>query len=497
MFRPSLPTRRTLAATAMVVLGAMTVTSCSSSAHPAASPSQTMPAGLETYYAQHLDWSTCDEPDLQGLECARLTVPLDYDAPDGDTVELAVARAAAKHSQGSVVINPGGPGDSGVDFVPQVVQASSKIADALDVVGFDPRGVGRSTAVTCDGVAPIDADTSTDEARAAAVAQWATYGQGCADLTGPLLGHVDTISAARDMDVLRAALGESTLTYLGLSYGTRLGQTYAALFPQRVGRTVLDGAYPATLTPADLRDSATAQDQALRAYVAACQGSRDCPLPGSVDDGTAHLTALVTQVQASLVGSGTDQATADLVPLLVLSATGRAELWDGLTAALRAYADGDGGVAMLELATTLGFVGGDSAQVSGATAAVLCADAGRGLDPAAFALDEQIDPLVLSAWNGSWEAVACADWPTPAGRVLDSYAAAGAPPIVVIGNTVDPSTPYAWAQQMASSFSSGVLVTYDGVGHTALYSGSTCALGLVEAYLVDGTVPAEGTVCTT
>ena len=210
------------------------------------------PDGLETFYEQRLVWSSCEGD----FECSSLTVPLDYAEPDGATIDLALLRSPASGtSQGSLVVNPGGPGGSGVDYaMTAAMVVSGPVREAYDVVGFDPRGVARSAPITCLTDEEMDTylssdpspDDAAEEAAGAELAQ--DFAEACGEAAPDLVRHVSTPEAARDIDVLRAALGDETLTYLGASYGTFLGATYAALFPDRVGRLVLEGAVDPQLT---------------------------------------------------------------------------------------------------------------------------------------------------------------------------------------------------------------------------------------------------------
>ncbi|MCL2454476.1 MAG: alpha/beta hydrolase [Micrococcales bacterium] len=475
---------------------------------PVASSAATeAPPGLEAYYSQQLDWKECD--DDRSLQCATMTVPMDYTDPGGETIEIAVARSQARNSQGSVVINPGGPGASGVDMVSYVASsAGKKLRESLDVVGFDPRGVQRSSAVACvdgeqmDAVMSFDIDGSTERGRAAATAMWTELGAACLENTGPLLGHVDTISAARDMDVLRAVLGETTLTYLGFSYGTQLGAVYAALFPERAGRLVLDGALSPTMTSLEASvGQAGGFESALRAYAEDCLTSASCPLRGSVDEAVAQVGAILTRARTNPIDTGTDRAlTGTLAFLGVAMPLYSQDYWPYLTQALSAVIRDNDGSRLLWLADIYADREQDgtySTNSMEAFIAIGCADDRGDADPAAMAAEaEQIRAVAPTVWEYfSWTALECAAWPTPPAQPLESYAAEGAPPIVVIGTTNDPATPYQWAKDLAALLSSSVMVTREGEGHTAYLSGNSCITALVDSFLVDGTVPKDGTTC--
>ena len=250
--------------------------------------------GLERFYEQQLDWGPCERGDG---ECAELEVPMDYEQPDGRTLEIAVLRVPAKdEAAGSLVVNPGGPGGSGVDYAAAAdFIVSDQIRRHFDVVGFDPRGVGRSEPIDClsdaemDDYLAKDPTPDTPEEKAAGERAQQDFADGCEAKSGELLGHVSTADAARDMDVLRAVLGDGKLTYLGKSYGTYLGTIYADLFPDRVGRLVLDGVLPPDATSEEVAiGQAKGFDTATRAWAQDCVDD-DCPLGSSADEVVEHV----------------------------------------------------------------------------------------------------------------------------------------------------------------------------------------------------------------
>jgi len=485
------------------------------------------PPGLAEYYSQTLDWVGCDEDPAfssgtdwidamlakSSLQCTWMTVPLDYSDPSGQTIKIAAARLVAKDSKGSVVINPGGPGGSGVDSVNGFADAAgTKLTASFDIVGFDPRGVSRSAPVDCvdddmlDVFLAADVDTTTEAGRAQAEDLFTQFGAGCAERTGPVLAHVDTISAARDMDVLRAALGEPTLTYVGLSYGTKLGATYAALFPDKVGRMVLDGGLDPTISAAERTVAQVAGfELALRAYATDCLAGDDCPLSGSVDDAVAQVVSVVEQAQESPMTTNTGRPlTGSLAITGIITPLYSQESWYLLSTALHSAIDEDDGSWLLVLADsysgrceglTCPLADGYYSNMMEATTAISCLDDRLDTDPQTLA--DQIAQVVPSLEGIVTHLVddSCASWPVPVVGPLESYAATGAPPIVVIGTTNDPATPYEWSQSLAKTLDSGVLVTFIGEGHTAYLGGTACIQKAVDDYLVDGTVPKNGLTC--
>jgi len=505
---------------AVLVVGALVVSGCTAAQDdarptPTASVSTTTPdasgapAGLEEYYEQRLVWESCED----GMECSTALVPLDYADPAGTSVKVRMRRQPAKGDDriGALLINPGGPGGSGYDFVASARDmVSAAVQKRYDLVGFDPRGVHASSPdITCypapkmDALLAVDADYSTLEGVEAAIDRFADFSQACLENTGPLLGHVDTVSAARDMDVLRAALGDSTLHYLGYSYGTQLGATYAALFPQRVGRLVLDGAVDPTLTSDEATyGQAVGFENALRAYVEDCQAGARCPLPGDVDRGMAQIRRLLDRARISPLPTGdaarplTQSLAFTGIAVTLYSKDSWRYLTSALTAALR---DNDGSV-LLQLSDIYYDREANGTYSSNSTEAfwsIGCLDDRASADPDVMAAEaariEKAAPTVGMAFT--YAGVLCARWAVPEVGGLDDYSAPGAAPIVVIGTTNDPATPYQQAVALADILDSGTLLTYEGEGHTAYGSSNACIVDAVDGYLIDGTVPEDGLRC--
>jgi pimeloyl-ACP methyl ester carboxylesterase len=465
---------------------------------------------LAAYYSQQLAWSACRD----GSECATLTVPLDYLQPAGETIDLALLRVPAGHPDdriGSLVVNPGGPGAPGTDYAAAAVSPDGPfrqpLTDVFDVVGFDPRGTGASSPVDCLSDADLDAyvagDPSPDDPAEVEALAASTTGlmRGCTALSGDLAAHVSTVEAARDLDVLRAALGEPELIYLGASYGTFLGATYAELFPARVGRLALDGAVDPTL---DSLQQTLAQaggfETALRAYVTDCVDGGDCFLGDTVDDGLARISAFLDEVDAAPLAAGGDrELTEGLAFLGVIRPLYVQELWTYLDTGLQQAFDGDGSVLLL-LADDYVSRSEDGTYLNNgaeAIAPINCLD-----DPASTPVDqvpalrpqfEAVTPTLADDFL--WSAVGCLGFEPRAAEPPPTIRAEGAAPILVVGTTRDPATPYAWAVALADQLESGVLVSRDGDGHTGYNSANPCVDEAVEDYLVDGTVPVDGLSC--
>jgi pimeloyl-ACP methyl ester carboxylesterase len=471
------------------------------------------PSTLSAYYSQHLDWQPCDN----GFQCARLLVPFDYAHPGGPRFSLPVIELPASDSGqrvGPLVINPGGPGGSGVQYA---LAARSEFPPALlarfDIVGFDPRGVaGSEPALACMTGPQLDTYLATDEmpddaaGLARIVAQAKLYAQRCEQNSRALLPHVGTQNAARDMDVLRAALGQSRLTYLGKSYGTYLGTWYAQLFPHRVRALVLDGAVDPDTTgvQADITQ-AEGFTVAFRSFAASCLAAAGCPLgagvsPGSLNTAAARLQAMIVRANSVPLANrlGTGQV-ADGALLLegVAFALYSKSTWPYLKTGLARAFGGDGTV-LVQLANLLLERNSDGtySNLLDADTAISCVD--------------RPWPRSLAVWQAQaaaagraaplfgppnvWGNLPCAYWPVPSAP-LPAITAAGAPPILVVGTTRDPATPYRQARALAADLSSGVLLGWNGDGHTAYGEGSACVDTIVNAYLISLKVPRGGIVC--
>ncbi|MBC9718737.1 alpha/beta fold hydrolase [Streptomyces sp. TRM66268-LWL] len=471
---------------------------------------------LGRFYDQRISWKACAGPDgpkeataeaAAGMECGRLTVPVDYADPDGGSLTIAVGRFATEaegaRRKGAVVFNFGGPGVSGIDILPGFFRDNGGgIARHYDLVSFDPRGVGRSSPVRCgaqDAAEDLERKLA-DEGRRAEdfardVAEGKEYGAACRKETGPLLDHVGSVEASRDLDVLRHVLGEEKLNYFGLSYGTRLGAVYAGQFPQRTGRMVLDAVDTLDL-PAE-RDGlavAKASEQALDAFIEDCAAREACALgrtPGEVRDlveeQTARVAARPPKTAAGRPFTALDLRNAIWVALLAQDS------WPDLERGLAALA-GSGDPEPLA-----GFNQGMDDILGGggreALTAVTCMDdPDRPADPASEGAAAQRRlasqaPYFAPMLYG--QAASCAGWP-PGSTFLREIDRPGAPEILAIGGKVDPATPFVWAEQTARKLGA-VLLTYEGVGHGA--NGSPCVREKINAFYADGTLPDEGTSC--
>jgi pimeloyl-ACP methyl ester carboxylesterase len=408
---------------------------------------------------------------------------------------------------GSLVVNPGGPGAPGTDYAQAASQVFRRpVLDAYDVVGFDPRGTGGSSPVDCLSDDQLDTFLARDP-DPDTVAEVGSYEQsgdefwrGCVERSGDLSAHISTIESARDIDVLRAVLGESTLTYFGASYGTELGATYADLFPDKVGRLVLDGAVDLSISSRELSlEQAGGFETALRSYVQDCIDGDDCYLGDTVDAGVARIKQFLDDVDAQPLDTSesrdlTEGSAASGIAFTLYSR----DFWTYLTQGLEAAFDGDGTVLLLlaDAYSSRG-PGGYTDNSMEAFPAISCLDDPYSV-PAAEVPANVPDFEAASPTFGrifAWGLNTCAGIRVRSTEKPRDVRAAGAPPIVVVGTTRDPATPYAWAVHLADQLESGVLVSRDGDGHTGYNEGNECVDSAVEDFLIDGTVPEDGTDC--
>ncbi|GAA2165058.1 alpha/beta hydrolase family protein [Humibacillus xanthopallidus] len=517
MTTPLAAIARALTATT-AVLGLLLTAGCSSSEPPVPTagatgvpPATAAPsAGLDGYYSQKLTWSPCNEAD----ECADLRVPLDYDKPDPSTdLTLKVLRVPAKDQQGrigSLVVNPGGPGASAMDYASAAdAIVGTQVRRYYDVVGFDPRGVGRSAPLECLSDRQLDAYMGADQTpdnpaeEKELLAQAQTLADGCEAKNPTLLPHLSTADSAKDMDVLRAALGDSQLNYLGKSYGTFLGSTYAGLFPKRVGRFVLDGVVPPDLTNAELSEGqARGFELATRTYVADCVSQGDCPLGSSVDEGMAWIRSFLAEVDRNPIPTG-DPNVPQMNESWASWGLGQAmydqSSWGALTDALREAKAGNGAGLMAFANAYAGRErnGTYSSNIMQVLPAVNCLDRPDSPDLSTYETYAKEFTKVAPTWGATlaWGGLACGIWPAKEGSGPHTISAEGSGPIVVVGTTRDPATIYEWSKRLKDQLSNAVLLSYDGDGHTAYRRSNDCVDSAIDAYYVQGRVPKDGLTC--
>ena len=484
-------------------------------ARPTPSPTTPPPAtvteapaqDLADFYSQRIDWQPCEANADQ--DCGTLTVPVDYRDPQGETIELGLLRVPASGKRvGSMVVNPGGPGARGTAYAAAAARVFREpLLQAYDIVGFDPRGVGGSDPVDCLSDSELDdylsGDPTPDTPQEVADYKKSvlSFGARCVAGSDSVLGHVSTIEAARDMDVLRSALGEETLAYFGASYGTELGATYAELFPDKVGRFVLDGAVDVSLDNLQTSlEQATGFETALRAYVQNCLDSTDnCFLGDTVEEGLATITDLLASIEQEPLPAGDRELTVGNAFYGIITPLYNRDYWFLLSTALASALEGKGS-ALMQLADAYASRNADGSYADNsieANYAINCLDDPSSIPfkkvPSLFPEFEEASPTFGRVF--AWGLTGCRGVEVTSSEEPLTIRAEGAAPILVLGTTRDPATPFKWAQALAEQLESGVLVERDGDGHTAYNADNDCINAIVEDYLVDGDVPADQTKC--
>lgn len=454
-------------------------------------------ADLAEFYEQQPVWAPCAEG--SALECALVDVPRDYDDPTGDRIQLAVNRLPAANPAGkigSLIVNPGGPGGSGVGFVEGAEQwAGPLLRTRYDIVGFDPRGVAASSPIDCMG--DKDRDEYYADMNDAGAAE--EYADACEEVSGDLLPYVGTENVAADLDVLRQVVGDQKLNYLGVSYGTLLGQYYAEMFPGRVGRMALDSVMdPKLSTSALVVDNAEAFDKAYDTFLGACVAAQSCPLGADVEAAREATEDLIAEAdeeplpvadQPERPATGNDIRTA--LQYSLLSVDTRA----ALTEALAAAEDGDGAGIRALADDARGYQDGQYDNSDLAHTAVVClwtTDDQRTDDAVESVI---VDATEKSAIFGPSDVFRpCSSWEAEATVAPHEITAPGTPEILLLNNTGDPSTPLKWAEATAAQLDNAVLVLNEGDGHGAFMKGP-CTYSILEQYLIAGSTPDPGIAC--
>lgn len=508
--------RRSVVAVAMLGLASITLSACFPFANllPPKPGGSSAPTTVEEYYGQTARWRDCGS----GAQCATVYAPIDWQnvsAENAVTLKLTRHEATGSKRLGSVFINPGGPGASGADFVAESVDsaASARLQQYYDVIGWDPRGVGGSTAVACYDAAGMDeyiygladSEPRTDAWIAEMRASSKAFGQACSEQTGELLAHVDTISTAHDLDMLRSIVNDEKLNYVGYSYGTLIGSYYAELFPEKVGRMVLDGVVDSDVTTFDMVLFQTKGfEAALRSYLKWCMQlpveSDHCPFSGTVDSAAQSVSRLLAKVEATpLQGADGRMLGVNTLLISIIYPLYSEDSWPYLNDLFNELTTGQTETAFL-LADSYFSRDSDGTYLDNsneAFAAINCLDYPRETDYDVMRANaEKIAEAapIFGKYQGYGE-LACIDWPAEPVLLEGELTATGAPPILVIGTTGDPATPYQWAVNLAGKLESGVLVTYNGEGHTAYNRSNDCVLDAVDNYMIKGTVPSADPQC--
>ncbi|MFJ2814751.1 alpha/beta hydrolase [Streptomyces sp. NPDC087294] len=478
---------------------------------------------LARFYRQQVAWSRCEGLDLpEDVQCGKVTVPLDYARPGAATLDLALARyRATGKKRGSVLLNFGGPGGAGVAELGVGGKDFMGLTNGYDVVSFDPRGVGRSSPVSCGdgrtGVTGTAGDGVGMDDPPAVLRQLRTLAEHCARHSGPVLPHIGTVNASRDLDVIRQALGDRKLNYLGFSYGTRLGAVYAAQFPKKVGRFVLDGVDTLTESMAEQGVAgAEGQQRALDDFVGWCARDIACPFGQDPREGRAQVVRLVRSLDEDPVptGFGDDFTGQDLVGALGQALYSR-RLWPSLERALASLVeDGDtsgvlrfasGGMAPAFRARDGGgLVDADDVPLDNLPAALMAINCADDPDrPDAARLTGELPGLRAEFDRASpvfgrsrlIEVLMCYGRPKGTDYIRDRVRAVDTPQMLLVGTRGDPATPYRWTVETARRLGpSAVVLDNRGEGHTG-YSSSKCVHAKVDAFLLYGGLPPTGSSC--
>ena len=512
---PSLLRLRAAALTASAVLLSTVLAGCGDDAKD------------EDVTRQDLSWKACPAPDAaQGSgtspsplpddgewQCATMKAPLDWSDPKGDTIGLELIRVrttgAANERIGSLIFNFGGPGGSGVTSLPAFAEGYEKLRTRYDLVSFDPRGVGRSDPVLCENDQQLDAyfqqDATPDDAaeRTQLVDNTKEFNNACEDNSEKILPHVRTTDAARDLDLMRQVLGDDKLHYFGISYGTELGGVYAHLFPKRVGRAVFDAVVDPTQDPEQgSLGQARGFQLALDNFAEDCVSqAEECPIGDSAQDVKDRIAKLLDDLDRTPIqGIFPRQLTQTAATSGIAQALYSKDFWEYLTEGLEQAYDGDGRI-LLSLADSMNgrSDNGEYSNITPANVAINCADDKPRYD-SAYVERKLPDFRAASDLFGdylAWSMLSCTDWAVPGAADHPDVSAPGSAPILVVGNTGDPATPYEGARAMVNALGKGVGVelTYRGQGHGAYDSKNKCVQGAVDGYLLDGKVPPAGTVC--
>jgi pimeloyl-ACP methyl ester carboxylesterase len=489
--------------------GGEAAASSSTTTAPGGNGSSTTAGGA--FRPEPVSWHACtagEGPVQAGYQCASVAVPLDPSQPHGRTIDIGLDRHQATGAkQGSLIVNPGGPGESAVDQLPDLVKMLGvDLQTHFDVVGYDPPGVGHSAPITCLDQSAYAQYLHEDPAPPGpggfplAENEDKAFAQACEQRSGALLPHVSTVDAARDMEYVREALGDGKLNYLGFSYGTFLGATYAGMYGQNIRSMVLDGAIdPSVAITPFLMEQAQSLDSEFGQFARACETNPSCAWHqggGSGGDLVAAFQQLLTRVRQNPIPVG-DRSVGP-AELLYGTVAGlySTQSWPFIYQALAGAEAGDGSLILQAFDDYVGRQPDGTIDNSlEAENAVNCLD-----DPAPTAAQLQSDlPSFTAAApvfgpSVVYGELSCSEWPVPATGSPHTIAAPNAPTIVVVGSTGDPVTPYAGAQHLAQQLTHGVLLTRDGVGHTG-YGASTCIQQHVDSYLLTLQAPPPGTTC--
>ena len=463
---------------------------------------------MDDYKEQRLTWISCGGPFL----CTDLTVPIDYSNPGGERMQLSLVKYPAtspKKRLGSLLVNPGGPGASGVEYAYAAEYIVSKeVLESYDLVGFDPRGVGGSSAERCltnsetdrlieANGPPVDGlsmETLAESSKMLAMR--------CEEKLGNRLKFLGSVDVVRDMDLMRQVLGEAKLNFLGKSYGTYLGLVYTSMFPKNVGRFVLDGVVDPKLSANELNKAqAVGFEIALDAFLTDCITKKSCFFQGTLEEARAEVTRLQEQVaEQALTGKDDRLATGSILVLAMVASLYDSETgWGALNKALKDIYRG-AGKRLFDLVDDYVVRDANGRYPSNENEIayiVNCIDRIDDASPERLASDAKKFASFAPHFGPyiAWSTLPCHYWPYEPVRPPVELNGAGAADFIVIGTTRDPATPYNWATEVTAKFESAFLITADGDGHTGHGRGSSCVDSAVDTYLLSGELPARPLRC--
>ncbi len=493
-----------------VLVTVLTVVSCASpEATPPSAPSSTTitPASLADFYSQDVDWRNCGNAD-----CTTFEVPLDYNDPGGARITLAMTRVMAKgESIGSLFVNPGGPGGSAVEYAKAADYiTTSAVREAFDLVGVDPRGVGLSDPIDCltdeqtDIFISGDASPDNELEESRLILDSTMVGESCAAKNNPLLGHMSTVEVAKDMDIARALVGDPVMNLIGKSYGTAIGSTYMDLFPERVGRIVLDGVLPTYLDQLTVtKGQAEEFEILLRYFVEDCLGQSDCPLTGGVDQGVQQIRDFLVALDSKPLTSASGRELTEglgsyaILTHLYFPATDFAQLRPALKDAMN-NRDPNQLLNILDRRISRAPDGRYTDNSTDAFYAVSCLDL-----PVTQSVDQIrdfVDDLSVSAPTFGralgWGVITCKDWPFKV-KSTKSEPSGSAPSVMIVVTEFDPATPAAWGRDLAQRLGNVEVVEWrGGYNHTGYNEGNDCVTERVDSFLIEGTIsPGVTTLC--
>ena len=497
----------------LIILFAILASSCSTPAtnSPEAisvTPSASAPiADLNNFYTQVVNWEPCIE--ITAALCAKIQVPLNYQEPNGITIEIHLAKLPAqKNKLGSLLFNPGGPGASGISYLAYSEEVFSKnLLDNFDVVAFDPRGVGASNPIDCltdgelDYLLAFDGTPDTAEEVQEFLRITEQMAAGCEENENNLAAHIGTRNAARDMDVIRAILNEDKLNFLGVSYGSFLGATYADLFPENVGQFVLDGGVDPQIDSMTLSfEQALGLENALDRFLEDCLTRNDCPFENNSRQARERILEFLAELDKEPIP--TEDPSRDLTQAMATYSIAAflysKNYWPFLRDAFNSAFEGDGSLFLYvnDLFNERNEDGTFASNISEAIYAINCFDkpATQNVDEVQILAKEWKTQAPIFGDYLAWSNLACGYW--PAGESEDFILkATGANPILVVGTLNDPATPYKWSVALVEQLENAILLTLDGDGHTAYMTGSDCIDKIVDDFFVEKKIPEKELVC--